>query len=171
MYACLLVYLKSIHLVALELPALERLPFTFDQPHTTIHRERGISPHLSPYTLCRFLLGLPPGVISRCLPASSDSFMGALLSAFGSTESAPVPLLLLATFSSLDFISDFRFSVAGGGVIERGGVATGGVFKEFEAFVMCAYEMAEFVISLLGAMMAIRCRKRGWLSEYCPASQ
>jgi hypothetical protein len=97
--------------------------------------------------------------------------MGALLSAFGSTESAPVPLLLLATFSSLDFISDFRFSVAGGGVIERGGVATGGVFKEFEAFVMCAYEMAEFVISLLGAMMAIRCRKRGWLSEYCPASQ
>ena len=94
--------------------------------------------------------------------------MSALLSAFGSIESAPVPLLLRATFSSLDFLSDFRFSVAGGGVIERGGVATGGVFKEFEAFAICACEIAELVISLLGAMMAAWCRKRSWLSRYCP---
>ena len=97
--------------------------------------------------------------------------MSALLSAFGSIESTPVPLSLRATFSSLDLLSDFRFSVTGGGVIERGGVATGGAFKDFEAFLMCACEMAELVISLLGTMMAIWCRKRGWLSEYCPCLQ
>ena len=63
--------------------------------------------------------------------------MSALLSAFGSTNSAPVVLSPRATFSSFDFLSDFRFSVAGGGVVERGGVATGGVFRAFEAFLMC----------------------------------
>jgi len=62
--------------------------------------------------------------------------MSALLSAFGSIESAPVALSPLVRFSSLGLRSDFRFSVAGGGVVERGGVATGGALSAFEAFAM-----------------------------------
>ena len=98
------------------------------------HRE--ICSHLSPYTRWRFLLGLPPGVISLCFPASSYSFKRALLSAFGSTASAfkaPTALSLRAPFCSVAFLSDFLFSAPGGGVAVRGGVATGGVFKEFAA--------------------------------------
>ena len=51
---------------------------------------------LSPYTLCLFLLGLAPGVLSLTRPASSISF-SALLSAVGSTGSDPAlstPLIL-----------------------------------------------------------------------------
>lgn len=43
---------------------------------------------LSPYTLCLFLLGLAPGVLSLARPASSISF-SALLRALGSTGSDP----------------------------------------------------------------------------------
>lgn len=118
-------------------------------PDTAIHWEHRIYPHLSAcIILGRFRLGLPPGVTSLCLPPS-NSFMSALFSAFGSTGLVLVALSLCATFSSFDFLSDFRFSVAGGGgVVERGGVST-----------------------LLGAMMAVVCRKRGGLSMYCLACQ
>src|SRR6187402_2478124 len=108
------------------------------QSFSPLNRE--ICSHLSPYTRCRFLLGLPPGVTSRCLPASSNSFNNALLSAFGSIASAPTVPVALAyrALSSVAFLSDFLFSPAGGGVVLRGGVATGGVFKAFEVFVICA---------------------------------
>jgi hypothetical protein len=61
--------------------------------------------------------------------------MRALLSAFGSIDSAWVALSMRTTFSSFDFLSDFRFSVtiAGGGVVERGGVA----LCAFDSFVVC----------------------------------
>jgi hypothetical protein len=36
-----------------------------------------------------------------------------------------------------------RFSVAGGGVIARGGVFTGGVFKALLVLAMCAFDSAE----------------------------
>jgi hypothetical protein len=50
-------------------------------------------------------------------------------------------------------LSDFLFSVAGGGVEVRGGVATGGVFKAFAAFVICAWEMVEPYVSSLAPIM------------------
>ncbi len=101
--------------------------------------------HLSPYTRCRFLLGLPPGVMSLCLPASSNSFSKALLNALGSIASAPEATIALSVRapSSVAFLSDFLFSACGGGVVLRGGVATGGVFKVFAAFVICAWYMVE----------------------------
>ena len=64
--------------------------------------------------------------------------MSALFKAPASTDSAPAALLSRTTFSSFGFFSDFRFSVAGGGVVARGGVATAGASKAFEVFVMCA---------------------------------
>lgn len=110
---------------------------------STLRNQRNRS-YLSPYTLCRFRLGLPPGVISLRLPASSNSFNRALLNLFGSMASAfGVALLLRAMFSSTVFLSDFLFSPAGGGVALRGGVATGGVFKACAVLVICAWEMVE----------------------------
>jgi len=109
--------------------------------------------HLSPYTRWRFLLGLPPGVISLCFPASSNSFKRALLSALGSTASAfkaPAALSLRAPFCSIAFLSDFLFSAPGGGVTVRGGVATGGVFKEFAALAGCPWrELNSSLVAML----------------------
>jgi hypothetical protein len=70
--------------------------------------------------------------------------MSALFRAFGSIGLVVAALPFCATFSSFDFLSGFRFSVAGGGDGGGGVVARGGV-------------------SLLGAMMAAECRKGGWL--------
>lgn len=86
--------------------------------------------HLSPYILCLFLLGLPPGVISLVRPVSSNSFISALLSAFGSTAASIVfDLSLRAPLSTFALLPMRRFSVAAGGVIAPGGVWTGGVLR------------------------------------------
>jgi hypothetical protein len=111
--------------------------FTLDETHETMHPERGMNSHLSPYTRWRFLEGLLPGVTSLFLPTSSNSFMIALLSLFGSRESGLVDLSLRATFSSFDFLSDFRFSIARG-VAEWGGVSAAGELSTFEVSVGCA---------------------------------
>ena len=74
---------------------------------------------LSPYILCRFLLGLAPGVLSLIRPASSISFR-ALLSAVGSTGSDPalsVPFLPLP-------LARLRL-IAAGGVLLSGGTSVG----------------------------------------------
>jgi hypothetical protein len=57
-------------------------------------------------------------------------------------------------FSSLEVLSLFLFSVAGGGVAERGGVATGGVLNEFAAFARWISELIEPRRSSLGPMVA-----------------
>ena len=65
-----------------------------------------------------------------------------MLNTFGSIgsepEAAAAAALSLRTPSSVAFLSDFRFSAWGGGVVLRGGVATGGVFKAAAAFAICA---------------------------------
>lgn len=102
-----------------------------------LHNER--SSYLSPYTLCRFRLGLPPGVMSLCLPASSKSF-SALLNALGSIASLfgiPAPLSLCPLLSLFVVLSDALFTVAGGGVALWDGVSTGGVLMAFATLVMC----------------------------------
>lgn len=86
--------------------------------------------HLSPYILCLFLLGLPPGVISLVRPVSSNSFISALLSAFGSIATSIVfDLSLRAPLSTFVLLPVRRFSVAAGGVIAPGGGWTGGVLR------------------------------------------
>jgi hypothetical protein len=86
------------------------------------HPQKREGAHLSPYTLCLFLLGLPPGVTSLGRPAlSSYSLSNALLSAFGSTAASLI--------FGVPLRSTRRFSLAGGGVIAPGGVLTGGVLR------------------------------------------
>lgn len=47
-------------------------------PLTRVLQINKLISYLSPYTRCRFLLGLPPGVMSRCRPVgSSNSLMRA----------------------------------------------------------------------------------------------
>jgi len=101
-------------------------PQQIDHIQDVIHTGNKICAHLSPYILCRFLLGLPPGVMSLCLPASSNSFSKALLNTFGSigSETEAAVALSLRAPSSVAFLSDFLFSAWGGGVVLRGAVAT-----------------------------------------------
>jgi hypothetical protein len=101
-------------------------PQQIDHIQYFIHIGNKTCAHLSPYTLCRFLLGLPPGVMSLCLPASSNSFSKALLNTFGSigSETEAAVALSLRAPSSVAFLSDFLFSAWGGGVVLRGAVAT-----------------------------------------------
>lgn len=116
-----------------------------------------LSPYLSPYTLWRFLLGLPPGVTSLVLPASSNSFSRALLNEFASIGSAPgVPLARprFVLFSATAFLSGLRFSPMGG-VTLRGGVATGGMFSYLVVILAVECDRSELRISSLTPMMAM----------------
>lgn len=95
-----------------------------------------ISTDLSPYTLCLFLLGLAPGVLSLARPASSISF-SALLRAVGSTGSdpalsAPIVIWLLAGLRL----------VAAGGVFVSVGIKVG--VSEFSMVMTEERGMTEF---------------------------
>lgn len=117
---------------------------TFAAPQVRVLHIKKHFSYLSPYTRCRFLLGLPPGVISRCLPPeSSNSLIRALLSAFESIASTVERYVLLVVlvelvFSSWSFLSVILLLVVVGGVDERGGVDIGGVFKECWVFLIFA---------------------------------
>jgi hypothetical protein len=87
-------------------------------------------------------------VISLDRPLSPNSLISALLRAFGSTAASIVfERSLLAPLSTVVLLSIRRFSVAGGGVIARGGVLTGGVFRALLLFEMCALTNAVFEAS------------------------
>jgi hypothetical protein len=127
-------------LVSSSLSALPRLCYTI--PLSTVRLRSSlniineIESYRSPYILWRFLLGLPPGVTSRCLEASFNAF----LSAFGSIKLVvefPDALSFRNPFSSFNLFSTLLLSAAGG-VVDRGGVVIGGVLKAFDAFLMCA---------------------------------
>ncbi len=114
--------------------------------------------HLSPYILCRFLLGLPPGVMSLDRPLSPNSLISALLRALGSTAASIVfDRSLLAPLSTVVLLSIRRFSIAGGGVTVRGGVFTGGVFRALLLFEMCALTSAVLEASSVPTILAWVC--------------
>lgn len=71
---------------------------------------------LSPYTLCRFRLGLVPGVLSRCRPASSKSFR-AFVRASAFTDSDRLWYLSLDGSGRKEAL----LLVGTGGVFEPGG--------------------------------------------------
>jgi hypothetical protein len=117
--------------------------------------QRNVNSDLSPYILCLFLLGLPPGVISLDRPLSPNSLISALLRAFGSTAASIVfERSLLAPLSTVVLLSIRRFSVAGGGVIARGGVLTGGVFSALLLFEICALTNAVLEASSVAPILA-----------------
>ena len=76
---------------------------------------------LSPYTLCLFRLGLPPGVRSRAYPAPSK-VLRAFVKALASTGSDPALL-----FKCAPFVWSIVLKV--GGVLDAGGDASDGVCK------------------------------------------
>jgi hypothetical protein len=56
------------------------------------------------------------------------------------------------------FLSDFRFSPTAGGVVLRGGVATGGLFKAFAAILILESDTREPKASSFAPMM----KAEGW---------
>lgn len=60
-----------------------------------------------------------------------------------SAPGVPLALPRCALFSAIAFRSDFRFSPTIGGVVLRGGVATGGVFRAFAASLMLACDIRD----------------------------
>jgi hypothetical protein len=98
-------------------------------------------------------------VISLDRPLSPNSLISALLRALGSTAASIVfERSLLAPLSIVALLSIRRFSVAGGGVIARGGVFTGGVFRALLLFEMCALASA-----VLGASSATPILEWPWV--------
>jgi hypothetical protein len=89
-----------------------------------------------------------------------------------SAAGVPLALPTLAPFASSALLSDFLLSVApSGGVEVRGGVATGGVFSAFAAFVMAALVIIELYASSLAPMMMVEgAREAGilkWTWIFC----
>lgn len=83
--------------------------------------------------------------------------MSALLRALGSTAASSVfERSLLTPLSTVVLLSIRRFSAAGGGVIARGGVFTGGVFSALLLFEICALTSAVLEASSMAAILAWR---------------
>ena len=119
------------------------------QPKTLLWNSSGmvILTHRSPQILCRFRLGLRPGVLSLCRPAFSSSF--SLVDNASASMDSETALAEVEPTSTLP--SDRRVGIVGG-VFERGGVLSFGVCGRSEV-VSTAIELSMRLSVVMAAFL------------------